>query len=160
MTVVVTLIFSLISLKQAKNSCSKHGQRRWTLYARVILQLRWQSKEMSQSLPLVWRKYIERQFLQISNHKCWLKTKEQGIESLNGEYWGSTKLELKLLGVTLDEQLRFTTHISNVCRKVLSVWNQEYKNCNKSVTKNYYVRLICILGRIVDYKKWPQLCTK
>ena len=65
---------------------------------------------------------------------------------LNGEYWGSTKRELKLLGVTLDEQLRFTTHISNVCRKVLSVWNQEYKNCNKSVTKNYYVRWFAYLA--------------
>ena len=27
------------------------------------------------------------------------------------------KLELKLLGISVDEQLRFTTHASNICRK-------------------------------------------
>ena len=31
------------------------------------------------------------------------------------------KPELKLLGVTLDEQLRFTTHVINVGRKVSSL---------------------------------------
>ena len=40
-------------------------------------------------------KMFERWFLQLSDHKLWPKIKEQGIESQNAEYWGSTKTRAK-----------------------------------------------------------------
>ena len=43
---------------------------------------------------------------------CWVKMASTEVEQ---------KPELKLLGVTPDEQLRFMTHVGNVCRKVLSL---------------------------------------
>ena len=67
-------------------------------------------------------KMFERWFLQLSDHKLWPKIKEQGIESQNAEYWGSTKTGAKaarhFCGWTI---LRFTTYTSNICRKGASL---------------------------------------
>ena len=52
------------------------------------------------------------------------QTKEQGIEHVESQMASTEvaqKSEVKLLGVTLDKQLRFMTHVSNVCRKVSSL---------------------------------------
>lgn len=45
----------------------------------------------------------------MSDHKLWPKIKDQGIESQNAEYICTEvvqKPELKLLGISVDEQLR------------------------------------------------------
>ena len=114
------------------------------------------------------------------------------------------KPELKLLGISVDEQLRFTTHASSICRKgprfvgmILKLRklipisadcklsNLQYCHmsppilipdarkleklqeralcavcCNKRIFKNNYYWLICLLYRIVGYKKRPQICIK
>ena len=110
------------------------------------------------------------------------------------------KPELKLLGIYVDEQLRFTTHASSICREGSSfvtmilklrklittlancrLSNLQYchmslpidaryqkvrKTSRKSTVccllqqKNYYVWLICLLYRIVGYKKRPRICIK
>lgn len=110
------------------------------------------------------------------------------------------KPELKLLGISVDEQLRFTTHASNICRKgaslvgmILKLWKliptsancklsklqychislpidarcQKVRRTSRKSTmcdllqqKNYYVWLICLLYRIIGYKKRPWICIK
>ena len=117
--------------------------------------------------------------------KCWATEEVQ-------------KPELKLRGISVDEQLRFMTYTSNICKKGASLFGMMSKlrkliptsaNCKltnlqychislpidarhqkvrkpsrKSTMcclleqKNYYVWLICLLYRIVGYKKRPQIC--
>ena len=135
------------------------------------------------------------------DHNLWPRIKDQGIESQNAEYYKVVqKPELKLLGVSVDEQLKFTTHASSICRKDASLVGMILKlrkliptsaNCKLSnlqychmslpidarcqkvrkasrkstmccllQQKNYYIWLICLLYRIVGYKKRPQICKK
>ena len=59
--------------------------------------------------------------LELRRTHFWLKTREQGIESQMTSTEVVQKPEVKLLGVTLDKQLRFTTQVIDVCRKVSSL---------------------------------------
>ena len=73
------------------------GDHQWNCHM-LLKQLKRQNKfwmKKGTKCPSGMTKMFERWFLQLSDHKLWPKIKEQGIESQNAEYWGSTKTGAK-----------------------------------------------------------------
>ena len=131
----------------------------------------------------------------MSDHKLWLKIKEQGIESQNAEYWGSTKTRhfcgwttkiynsafagkvqvlsawywnnlQKLIPTSANCKLsklhycHMSLPIDARCQKVRKTSRKSTMCCLLQQKNNYYIWLICLLYRIVGYKKRPQICKK